>query len=288
MREHAAITRPVGGPRARGRLHRSQPGAAAANGRPGRQAQRPTPRCRADRALCQRPTCMPLCPKWSLPPRETMRWPRSFGAEVVTRYPPIRGRGDPGFRATATHSRRGRQVPPLALVRAAPWFPSSMIWCGSGSEPCQSKWRPSGRCASTTVGPDRCAVQHAADARPLPQACADPRRGDRAWHSDRRQRDRAPQHLAGLRGAGAIAAARHVLVPSLWVADLSGGFLQTSSSLFFFLRRSINSTIHDPANVVAAVRFVMFVAIAARALALARTLADRGGLRARGPHPAEL
>src|SRR5512139_3270942 len=61
-----------------------------------------------------------------------------------------------------------------------------------------------------------------------------------------------------------VAAARHGLVPSLWVAALS-----MLSYNFFFLPPLYEFAIRDPANVVA-LFFFMFVAIAASALA-ART-----------------
>ncbi len=78
-----------------------------------------------------------------------------------------------------------------------------------------------------------------------------------------------------------IAAARHGLVPSLWVSALS-----VLAYNFFFLPPLYEFTIHDPANVVA-LFFFMFVAIAASALA-ARTRSQTEAARREARTTAEL
>ena len=78
-----------------------------------------------------------------------------------------------------------------------------------------------------------------------------------------------------------VAAARHGLVPSLWVAGLS-----VLSFNFFFLPPLYEFTIADPANAVALVLF-MFVAIAASALA-ARTRSQTESARREARTTAEL
>jgi two-component system, OmpR family, sensor histidine kinase KdpD len=78
-----------------------------------------------------------------------------------------------------------------------------------------------------------------------------------------------------------IAAARHGLVPSLWVSGLS-----VLAYNFFFLPPLYQFTIHDPANVVA-LFFFMFVAIAASALA-ARTRSQTEAARREARTTAEL
>jgi two-component system, OmpR family, sensor histidine kinase KdpD len=78
-----------------------------------------------------------------------------------------------------------------------------------------------------------------------------------------------------------IAAARHGLVPSLWVSTLS-----VLSYNFFFLPPLYEFTIADPANVVA-LFFFMFVAITASALA-ARTRAQTQSARREARTTAEL
>jgi two-component system, OmpR family, sensor histidine kinase KdpD len=78
-----------------------------------------------------------------------------------------------------------------------------------------------------------------------------------------------------------IAAARHGLVPSLWVSALS-----VLAYNFFFLPPLYQFTIHDPANVVA-LFFFMFVAIAASALA-ARTRSQTEAARREARTTAEL
>jgi two-component system sensor histidine kinase KdpD len=78
-----------------------------------------------------------------------------------------------------------------------------------------------------------------------------------------------------------VAAARHGLVPSLWVAGLS-----VLSFNFFFLPPLYEFTIADPANAVALVLF-MFVAIAASALA-ARTRSQTEAARREARTTAEL
>ncbi len=78
-----------------------------------------------------------------------------------------------------------------------------------------------------------------------------------------------------------LAAARHGLVPSLWVAGLS-----VLCFNFFFLPPLYEFTISDPANVMALVLF-MFVAIAASALA-ARTRAQTEAARREARTTAEL
>ncbi len=78
-----------------------------------------------------------------------------------------------------------------------------------------------------------------------------------------------------------VAAARHGLVPSLWVAGLS-----VLCYNFFFLPPLYEFTISDPANVVA-LFFFMFVAIAASALA-ARTRAQTQTARREARTTAEL
>jgi two-component system sensor histidine kinase KdpD len=78
-----------------------------------------------------------------------------------------------------------------------------------------------------------------------------------------------------------IAAARHGLVPSLWVSGLS-----VLAYNFFFLPPLYQFTISDPANVVALVLF-MFVAIVASALA-ARTRAQTVAARREARTTAEL
>jgi two-component system sensor histidine kinase KdpD len=78
-----------------------------------------------------------------------------------------------------------------------------------------------------------------------------------------------------------IAAARHGLVPSLWVAALS-----VLAYNFFFLPPLYEFTIRDPANVVALFLF-MFVAIAASALA-ARTRSQTEAARREARTTAEL
>ena len=82
-------------------------------------------------------------------------------------------------------------------------------------------------------------------------------------HSER------PKQVAEVLASGApaspvlVAAARHGLVPSLWVSALS-----VLSFNFFFLPPLYQLTISDPANVVA-LFFFMFVAVAASALGTA-------------------
>ena len=78
-----------------------------------------------------------------------------------------------------------------------------------------------------------------------------------------------------------VAAARHGLVPSLWVAALS-----VLSYNFFFLPPLYKFTIHDPANVVALL-FFGFVAIAASTLA-ARTRTQTESARREARTTAEL
>ena len=78
-----------------------------------------------------------------------------------------------------------------------------------------------------------------------------------------------------------VAAARHGLVPSLWVSALS-----VLSYNFFFLPPLYEFTIRDPANVVALFLF-MFVAIAASALA-ARTRSQTEAARREARTTAEL
>ena len=78
-----------------------------------------------------------------------------------------------------------------------------------------------------------------------------------------------------------VAAARHGLVPSLWVSGLS-----VLSYNFFFLPPLYEFTIADPANVVALVLF-MFVAVAASALA-ARTRSQTEAARREARTTAEL
>jgi two-component system sensor histidine kinase KdpD len=78
-----------------------------------------------------------------------------------------------------------------------------------------------------------------------------------------------------------IAAARHGLVPSLWVSALS-----VLAYNFFFLPPLYEFTIRDPANVVA-LFFFMFVAIAASALA-ARTRSQTEAARREARTTAEL
>jgi two-component system, OmpR family, sensor histidine kinase KdpD len=78
-----------------------------------------------------------------------------------------------------------------------------------------------------------------------------------------------------------VAAARHGLVPSLWVAGLS-----VLAFNFFFLPPLYEFTIADPANAVALVLF-MFVAIAASALA-ARTRSQTEAARREARTTAEL
>ncbi|MFO1081590.1 MAG: sensor histidine kinase KdpD [Reyranellaceae bacterium] len=78
-----------------------------------------------------------------------------------------------------------------------------------------------------------------------------------------------------------IAAARHGLVPSLWVAGLS-----VLAFNFFFLPPLYQFTINDPANVVALV-FFMFVAVLASALA-ARTRTQTESARREARTTAEL
>src|SRR5712691_10741773 len=78
-----------------------------------------------------------------------------------------------------------------------------------------------------------------------------------------------------------IAAARHGLVPSLWVSALS-----VLAYNFFFLPPLYEFTIHDPANVVA-LFFFMFVAVAASALA-ARTRSQTEAARRDARTNAEL
>jgi|FEC22Drversion2_1045045.scaffolds.fasta_scaffold01057_8 two-component system, OmpR family, sensor histidine kinase KdpD len=78
-----------------------------------------------------------------------------------------------------------------------------------------------------------------------------------------------------------VAAARHGLVPSLWVSTLS-----VLSYNFFFLPPLYEFTIRDPANVVA-LFFFMFVAIAASALA-ARTRSQTESARREARTTAEL
>jgi two-component system sensor histidine kinase KdpD len=78
-----------------------------------------------------------------------------------------------------------------------------------------------------------------------------------------------------------LAAARHGLVPSLWVAGLS-----VLSYNFFFLPPLYEFTISDPANIVA-LFFFMFVAIAASALA-ARTRSQTQAARREARTTAEL
>src|SRR5882762_3060983 len=78
-----------------------------------------------------------------------------------------------------------------------------------------------------------------------------------------------------------IAAARHGLVPSLWVSALS-----VLSYNFFFLPPLYEFTIRDPANVVALFLF-MFVAVAASALA-ARTRSQTEAARREARTTAEL
>jgi two-component system sensor histidine kinase KdpD len=73
-----------------------------------------------------------------------------------------------------------------------------------------------------------------------------------------------------------VAAARHGLVPSLWVSGLS-----VLCFNFFFLPPLYQFTIADPANVVA-LFFFMFVAVA-RARSGRAPRPDRGGA-ARGAH----
>ena len=74
-----------------------------------------------------------------------------------------------------------------------------------------------------------------------------------------------------------VAAARHGLVPSLWVSGLS-----VLAYNFFFLPPLYQFTISDPANVVA-LFFFMLVAVVASALA-ARTRSQTEAARARGAH----
>ena len=78
-----------------------------------------------------------------------------------------------------------------------------------------------------------------------------------------------------------VAAARHGLVPSLWVSALS-----VLAFNFFFLPPLYQFTIRDPANVVA-LFFFMFVAIAASALA-ARTRSQTEAARREARTTAEL
>src|SRR5262245_27066857 len=78
-----------------------------------------------------------------------------------------------------------------------------------------------------------------------------------------------------------VAAARHGLVPSLWVA-----FLSVLSYNFFFLPPLYEFTIRDPANVVA-LFFFMFVAVVASALA-ARTRSQTQSARREARTTAEL
>jgi two-component system sensor histidine kinase KdpD len=78
-----------------------------------------------------------------------------------------------------------------------------------------------------------------------------------------------------------VAAARHGLVPSLWVSALC-----VLSYNFFFLPPLYEFTIRDPANVVALVLF-MFVAVAASALA-ARTRSQTEAARREARTTAEL
>src|SRR5215468_4275762 len=78
-----------------------------------------------------------------------------------------------------------------------------------------------------------------------------------------------------------VAAARHGLVPSLWVSTLS-----VLAFNFFFLPPLYEFTIRDPANVVA-LFFFMFVAIAASALA-ARTRTQTESARREARTTAEL
>lgn len=78
-----------------------------------------------------------------------------------------------------------------------------------------------------------------------------------------------------------VAAARHGLVPSLWVSTLS-----VLSFNFFFLPPLYQFTISDPANVVA-LFFFMFVAVAASALA-ARTRSQTEAARREARTTAEL
>ena len=78
-----------------------------------------------------------------------------------------------------------------------------------------------------------------------------------------------------------VAAARHGLVPSLWVATLS-----VLAYNFFFLPPLYEFTISDPANVVA-LFFFMFVAVAASALA-ARTRSQTESARREARTTAEL
>ncbi len=78
-----------------------------------------------------------------------------------------------------------------------------------------------------------------------------------------------------------IAAARHGLVPSLWVSGLS-----VLGYNFFFLPPLYKFTVHDPANIVA-LFFFMFVSIVASALA-ARTRAQTEAARREARTTADL
>ena len=78
-----------------------------------------------------------------------------------------------------------------------------------------------------------------------------------------------------------IAAARHGLVPSLWVSALS-----VASYNFFFLPPLYKFTVHDPANIVA-LFFFMFVSVVASALA-ARTRAQTEAARREARTTADL
>ena len=79
-----------------------------------------------------------------------------------------------------------------------------------------------------------------------------------------------------------VAAARHGLVPSLWVSDAA----RCSSFNFFFLPPLYQFTIADPANVLALFLF-MFVAVAASALGT-RTRAQAEAARREARTTAEL
>jgi two-component system sensor histidine kinase KdpD len=135
-------------------------------------------------------------------------------------------------------------------------------------------------CAPTAGRADRLAARRAADARPLSRGRAD----DGAATALGKVIDvsiTVPNVSLVYVVPVLVAAARHGLVPSLWVCGLS-----VLSFNFFFLPPLYEFTIADPANAVALVLF-MFVAIAASALA-ARTRAQTEAARREARTTAEL
>ena len=192
---------------------------------------------------------------------------------------PLGGRGDPGLRAHAQcHARRRRQVAALALVRAAPTARSSTSWCAAArGSPSRSRRRATRR--RRRGRPTGC---RACRGRPAPISRA---RSPRRWRpSIGVVIDRQivlPNISLVFVVPVLVAAARHGLVPSLWVSTLS-----VLAFNFFFLPPLYQFTIRDPANVVA-LFFFMFVAIAASALA-ARTRSQTEAARREARTTAEL